>query len=327
MFLSLFFAFYIDEATCLFYARLITFIEMLVQISGGTPIKMLLLEECRSKKPSVVARLMGLDSIPARGKVRDDDNYLMNGLKAAFQQLQQQQQASEVEQQLKNARVLNSNTDLFLEFLEQPNSLFSKHLFQPQTTRITVLKPSITKRPTSIVVLKPTGDLASDQLITCRDINNGYIADDEVGSASDSELATSTSISREAKRKLSERLAFGSSDINFLERRYLRASGSTLGELLGVCEGSNEEHRKLSLKDKVSSFFFSRRKRTNAYSFPMFPEEGDHQDKCSSVTIAGRPESVSRSRPIESVARSAAATKGSFGRSLRAAALGWWRAR
>ncbi|MQM20566.1 hypothetical protein Taro_053589, partial [Colocasia esculenta] len=45
--------------------------------------------------------------------------------------------------------VLSSNRDLFLKFLEEPNSLFSKHLQElytvttaPQTKRITVLKPS-----------------------------------------------------------------------------------------------------------------------------------------------------------------------------------------
>ncbi|XP_042452553.1 uncharacterized protein LOC122037123 [Zingiber officinale] len=41
----------------------------------------------------------------------------------------------------------------------------------------------------------------------------------------------------------------------------------------------------------------------------MRMEAHDLQDKCSSVTIAGRPESVSRSRPIESVARSVAAAE------------------
>ncbi|XP_074573413.1 uncharacterized protein LOC141829806 [Curcuma longa] len=492
--------------------------------------------ESRSKKPSVVARLMGLDSIPVQksvasiGKVRDD-SYLMNGLKAAFQQWQQQEASAyvethhssasegdyrdvyEVEQQLKNAwveerypqkvryeqdfyrrrlalvrrkfmevkhlatngepfdseefqdpvEVLNSNRDLFLKFLEEPHTVFSKHLFEPQgvsvssgKTRITVLKPSNTtgrkghkfiKRqllsdetvgkvnrycwstglneqkchdlsgPTSIVVLKPTGgrsydmktipsgDLASDQLITSRDEvevvheeslgdnllldeesldnyrsnegilsseSSGYIADDssfdksdsvyfddEVGNASDLELATSAtedswdyinkfasplpgssisqiphspepSIIREAKKKLSERLAFVSSNINFLEQRYLSASRSTLGELLAVSEGSNKElthssksfktndkyteknsqnlsrlkslvvsssthgvnefnvgissssitkpiaqtlvpkskHRKLSLKDKVSSFFLSRSKRPSEDAHP-----------------------------------------------------------
>lgn len=47
--------------------------------------------------------------------------------------------------------VLSSNKDLFLQFLEEPNSLFSKHLKElhstpaaPQAKRITVLKPSRT---------------------------------------------------------------------------------------------------------------------------------------------------------------------------------------
>lgn len=478
--------------------------------------------ESRSTKPSVVVRLMGLDSIPvqksvaSKGKVRDD-SYLVNGLKAAFQQWQQQQTSAyvethlssasegdyrdvyEVEQQLKNSwveeqypqklryeqdfyrrrlalvhqkfmeakhlatndelfdseefqdpvKVLNSNRDSFLKFLEEPTSVFSKHLFKPQsvsvsagTTRITVLKPSNTtgrkgnrfierqllsdsdetvgkvnrhcwstglyeqkchdlSRPTRIVVLKPAGgrpydmktiprgDLASDQLVTSRDevevvseeslgnnlsseSSNGYIGDnssfdksdsvyfdDEVGSASDLEIATSAtedswdyinklasplpasfftqiphfpepSIIREAKKKLSERLAFVSSNINFLEQRYLGAFRSTLGELLAVSEGSNKElthstksfktkdayteknsqdlsrlkslvvsssthgvdefnvglssssitkpiaqmlvpkskHRKLSLKHKVSNFFFSRSKRPSEDTHP-----------------------------------------------------------
>ncbi|XP_043704974.1 uncharacterized protein LOC122654789 isoform X2 [Telopea speciosissima] len=47
--------------------------------------------------------------------------------------------------------VLSSNKDLFLKFLQEPNSLFSQHLYElqsipppPQTNRITVLKPSKT---------------------------------------------------------------------------------------------------------------------------------------------------------------------------------------
>ncbi|XP_042435174.1 uncharacterized protein LOC122021158 [Zingiber officinale] len=47
--------------------------------------------------------------------------------------------------------VLNSNRDLFLKFLEEPNSMFRKHVLEPQSvsqpsqmTRITVLKPSNT---------------------------------------------------------------------------------------------------------------------------------------------------------------------------------------
>ncbi|ONK70893.1 uncharacterized protein A4U43_C04F2610 [Asparagus officinalis] len=84
--------------------------------------------------------------------------------------------------------VLSSNRDLFLKFLEEPNSLFSKHLKElstpavPQTKRITILKPSRTvemrgehypltsggwdnnkpqrsstmNQPTRIVVLKPS---------------------------------------------------------------------------------------------------------------------------------------------------------------------------
>ncbi|XP_043721278.1 uncharacterized protein LOC122668810 [Telopea speciosissima] len=47
--------------------------------------------------------------------------------------------------------VLSSNKDVFLKFLQEPNSLFSQHLYElqsipppPQTNRITVLKPSKT---------------------------------------------------------------------------------------------------------------------------------------------------------------------------------------
>ncbi|XP_058101357.1 uncharacterized protein LOC131245724 isoform X2 [Magnolia sinica] len=47
--------------------------------------------------------------------------------------------------------ILSSNRDLFLQFLQEPNSLFTKHLSDlqsipppPQTKRITVLKPSMT---------------------------------------------------------------------------------------------------------------------------------------------------------------------------------------
>ncbi|KAJ9565007.1 hypothetical protein OSB04_000973 [Centaurea solstitialis] len=68
--------------------------------------------------------------------------------------------------------VLSSNKDLFLEFLQEPDSLFSRHLYNlesvappPNSRRITVLKPSklvespkvieSPAQPTRIVVLKP----------------------------------------------------------------------------------------------------------------------------------------------------------------------------
>ncbi|KAK8934571.1 hypothetical protein KSP39_PZI015086 [Platanthera zijinensis] len=53
--------------------------------------------------------------------------------------------------------VLSCNRDLFLKFLEEPNSLFSSHMEaphsipSPQTNRITVLKPSKTKETKSMV--------------------------------------------------------------------------------------------------------------------------------------------------------------------------------
>ncbi|CAL9155043.1 unnamed protein product [Musa hybrid cultivar] len=194
--------------------------------SGGTTIKMLMAQEIyddtesRHNPPSVVARLMGLDSTPFQqsvtvdGKIRNND-YLCNGLTGEFQHHQQQeceirsfshekdcrdvyevwQQPSKnilvkeqspqkvkydensyqrrmtlVQKKFMQAKqlatdgklldskefqdaveVLNSNRDLFLKFLEKPNSLFKKHLFEHQsfplpspTTSVTVLKPSNT---------------------------------------------------------------------------------------------------------------------------------------------------------------------------------------
>ncbi|CAL9779404.1 unnamed protein product [Musa acuminata subsp. burmannicoides] len=201
--------------------------------SGRTPIKMLLSQEMqgdaepRQKPPSVVARLMGLESFPvqrsvatsrkirSKGGLRDSSTGELRHLKDDFvdhpmayesrsfahekkdyrdvYEIQQQpsknvwvkdqspvkarhdensyqKRMDLVRQKFTEAKrlatdeklldskefqdaveVLNSNRDLFLQFLDEPNSLFTKQrlfdlqsisLPSPQRTRITVLKPS-----------------------------------------------------------------------------------------------------------------------------------------------------------------------------------------
>ncbi|XP_077252740.1 uncharacterized protein LOC143892178 [Tasmannia lanceolata] len=206
--------------------------------SNGTPMKMLIaqqmLKETESKsKPSVVARLMGLDTLPAQQPVSTlessfPERYLRNSSAKWGSMLNYRQQENafldkqipreihpsqayapeqlaykdvyEVWQQsssinynknqprqkghynensnerkmdlvrqkfteakrlatdekLRHSKefqdaleVLSSNRDLFLKFLQEPNSVFSKHGYEhdsippsPQTKRITVLKPS-----------------------------------------------------------------------------------------------------------------------------------------------------------------------------------------
>ncbi|CAL9057286.1 uncharacterized protein LOC103989929 [Musa acuminata AAA Group] len=199
--------------------------------SGRTPIKSLISQEMWDdtesiqNPPSVVARLMGLDSLPVQQSVKTDiknsDNSLTGELRHYRQQegdyldessacegqffthenkdyrdvYEVQQQPSEnvrvkdqsppkvryeeksyqmrmalVRQKFTEAKrlatdeklldskefqdaveVLNSNRDLFIKFLEEPNSFFTNHLFElqsvplrPAKTCITVLKPSST---------------------------------------------------------------------------------------------------------------------------------------------------------------------------------------
>ncbi|XP_074585664.1 uncharacterized protein LOC141841397 isoform X2 [Curcuma longa] len=195
------------------------------KISGGTPVKMLISQEMcgdtesTEKPPSVIARLMGLDSIPvqkwetSKQTVRIN-SYLSNGKrqegdcdrnsicevqpfnhKEYIDVYEVEQPAKDIwidEQSLRKARfvenshkirtalvrekffeakrlatsgklldsqefhdavkVLNSNRDLFIKFLEESNSVFTKQPLKPQclsllpsqTTPITVLKPSNT---------------------------------------------------------------------------------------------------------------------------------------------------------------------------------------
>ncbi|CAA6655376.1 unnamed protein product [Spirodela intermedia] len=180
--------------------------------SGGTPMKMLIAHEMsketenKQKPPGVVARLMGLDALPAQQPAASPHNIhlpqmrresLVRGqqeksaqqdvCKDVYEVWPQQPQPSYcrdqqlplpsekrmdlVRQKFMEAKrlatdqrllqskefqdaleVLSSNRDLFLKFLEEPNSLFSHHLQElqgspeamaaPQTKRITVLKPS-----------------------------------------------------------------------------------------------------------------------------------------------------------------------------------------
>ncbi|KDP26434.1 hypothetical protein JCGZ_17592 [Jatropha curcas] len=266
--------------------------------------------------------------------------------------------------------VLSSNRDLLLKFLEEPNSMFSPHLYDmqpippPETKRITVLRPSkvinnekfaglgkkcdkqakkpeqtgqatvweksnsgysptfanqrfeeYPSQPTRIVVLKPSpgkthdtkplvsppssssrtmqgeefyeleDDEAQEPMEVAKEVtqqtllssvfSNGYIGDDSsfnrseneypVGNLSDSEIMSPTSrhswdyinrfgspyssssfsrascspessVSREAKKRLSERWAMMASNGSSQEQKATRRSSSTLGEMLALSE-------------------------------------------------------------------------------------------
>ncbi|KAH7662783.1 hypothetical protein IHE45_14G011000 [Dioscorea alata] len=167
--------------------------------SCGTPMKMLIAQEMSKeiesnrKPPSVVAKLMGLDTMPVptrQRSIRESSSY-----KDVYEVRQQPSQASCVNDQQQQRgklnehsnqkkmalvrqkfteakrlatdksflhskqfqealEVLSSNQDLFLKFLDEPNSLLSKHLNQINTTtssgqvrHITVLKPSNAVEP------------------------------------------------------------------------------------------------------------------------------------------------------------------------------------
>ncbi|KAG1359694.1 hypothetical protein COCNU_08G011400 [Cocos nucifera] len=200
--------------------------------SGGTPMKMLIHQEMwkeaelKQKPPNVVARLMGLDTLPVqqsvlsakkssqdgyshslagplRGYRLQEDDYFhkpvqceipheKHGYKDVYEIWQKPSKISHIKDQPSQhgrydensyekrmtlvrqkfieakrlatdekllqskefqdaLEVLSSNRDLFLKFLEEPNSLFSKHLHElqaisppSQTKHITVLKPSKT---------------------------------------------------------------------------------------------------------------------------------------------------------------------------------------
>ncbi|XP_024018418.1 uncharacterized protein LOC21399001 isoform X2 [Morus notabilis] len=301
--------------------------------------------------------------------------------------------------------VLSSNRDLFLKFLQEPNSLFSQHLYElqstppPETKRITVLRPSkivdnekfsvsrqksdkhIRKaaqtgqgavrdknntghssifsspkvdecpiQPTRIVVLKPstgkTHDIRAvasspvssprilhgentyedpeddearesremakeitrhmrdnlmghrrDETLISSVFSNGYTGDESSFNKSENEYAAEnlsdsevvspssrhswdyinrlsspfssssfsrascspeSSVSREAKKRLSERWAMVASNGNSQEQRHVRRSSSTLGEMLALSDmkksvrTEDEINREQELRESVS---------------------------------------------------------------------------
>ncbi|CBI37234.3 unnamed protein product, partial [Vitis vinifera] len=143
--------------------------------------------DLKHNPPGVVAKLMGLDALPGRQPDLSPQRSHSNDVHEIWQQSQktnyirdkspqkgrQGDNANEkkmalVRQKFNEAKslatdeklrqskefqdaleVLSSNRDLFLKFLQEPNSLFTQHLYElqsipapPDTKRITVLKPS-----------------------------------------------------------------------------------------------------------------------------------------------------------------------------------------
>ena len=167
--------------------------------------------ETKPKPPSVVAKLMGLDTLPATTYPQNRCSGMpiqQENCKDVYEVMPQQRLSSErrmdlVRQKFMEAKrlatdqrllqskefqealeVLSSNRDLFLKFLEEPNSLFSQNLAVAEAAvvppppplppkRITVLKPLksvdickkasfVAPQPTRIVVLKPSTKIAQE---------------------------------------------------------------------------------------------------------------------------------------------------------------------
>ncbi|KAK1437354.1 hypothetical protein QVD17_03145 [Tagetes erecta] len=379
--------------------------------SNGTLIKMLIAQEmskeedCKQSPSNLVAKLMGLDSLPHqhqldsashtsqsgslellhqehgfmeseskhqinrhldRGEYKDVYEVCENGSPQKGRCSEKQKMALVREKFMEAKRlstddkfrqskqfqdaleVLSSNKDMFLKFLQEPNSLFSQNLYNlqfiqppPDSRRITILKPSklVDKetlfcnkngsdilfspkcckiddnptQPTRIVVLKPSSlkphnikaassspssstllsdvfdgypeeirnemsdnlsGLRKDETLISSVHSNGYIGDDSsyckseidytTGNLSDSEAVSPPSrqswddinrfnshycasssrtsyspespVCREAKKRLSERWAMMSSNKNVQERRQIKRSSSTLGDMLALSD-------------------------------------------------------------------------------------------
>jgi Protein of unknown function (DUF3741) len=178
---------------------------------GGTPIKMLIEEEMwreetetNQNPPSVIAKLMGLNEFPESISENIAPRRIENSRKSdrSYEKKMAlvRQKFAEAKHMAANEKLfhskefqdalqfLSSNKDLFVKFLEEPNSLFSNNNGPPtpEIKHITVLKPSsesiqklpkehcslgdrdieisLTKppHPTRIVVLKPSLDNIHD---------------------------------------------------------------------------------------------------------------------------------------------------------------------
>ncbi|KAF2574670.1 hypothetical protein F2Q70_00001977 [Brassica cretica] len=310
---------------------------------NGTPIKKLLEEEMSKEmeltvgSTNLVAKLMGLDSFPhangskprlrrslSHGECRDVfeilDKPAMDIVREKFleaKRLVTDEKLRHSEEFQEAMKVLSSNKELFLEFLQESNNFFSHHLTE-KSKRITILKPSKTidddeklgeeaaaveedypkKQSTRIVVLKPTNGLVTkasscptsprglleerkakdvvvrrvkkqDENSHSSVFSNGYIVDDSYDA--DSEIMSpvsrhswdyinkydspfsssspfsrasgspeeSSSVCREAKKRLSERWALmAASSENLQEEKVIEKKGGniSLGDMLALSD-------------------------------------------------------------------------------------------
>ncbi|XP_013612371.1 PREDICTED: uncharacterized protein LOC106318785 [Brassica oleracea var. oleracea] len=310
---------------------------------NGTPIKKLLEEEMSKEmeltvgSTNLVAKLMGLDSFPhansskprlrrslSHGECRDVFEILdkpgMDIVREKFleaKRLVTDEKLRHSEEFQEAMKVLSSNKELFLEFLQESNNFFSHHLTE-KSKRITILKPSKTidddeklgeeaaaveedypkKQSTRIVVLKPTNGLVTkasscptsprglleerkakdvvarrvkkqDENSHSSVFSNGYIVDDSYDA--DSEIMSpvsrhswdyinkydspfsssspfsrasgspeeSSSVCREAKKRLSERWALmAASSENLQEEKVIEKKGGniSLGDMLALSD-------------------------------------------------------------------------------------------
>ncbi|CAG7861749.1 unnamed protein product [Brassica rapa] len=315
---------------------------------NGTPIKKLLEEEMSKEmeltvgSTNLVAKLMGLDSFPhansskprlrrslSHGECRDVFEILdkpgMDIVREKFleaKRLVTDEKLRHSEEFQEAMKVLSSNKELFLEFLQESNNFFSHHLPE-KSKRITILKPSKTidddeklgeeaaaaieedyprKQSTRIVVLKPTNGLVTkasscptsprglleerkandvvvrrvkrqDETSHSSVFSNGYIVDDSYDA--DSEIMSpvsrhswdyinkydspfsssspfsrasgsqeeSSSVCREAKKRLSERWALmAASNQNLQEEKVIEKKGGniSLGDMLALSDSMTD---------------------------------------------------------------------------------------
>ncbi|KAJ0927144.1 hypothetical protein HanRHA438_Chr04g0179361 [Helianthus annuus] len=132
--------------------------------------------------------------------------------------------------------VLSSNKDLFLQLLQEPNSLFSKHQNLPSVPPlpdskcITVLKPS---KLSDAHKLPSSGKKNGKQV-------NGIVWDKYDGNPNKPNQPTRIVVLKpstgKAKKRLSERWAMMSLNGNVQEQRHVRRSSSTLGEMLALSD-------------------------------------------------------------------------------------------
>ncbi|RVW53647.1 hypothetical protein CK203_068953 [Vitis vinifera] len=160
--------------------------------------------------------------------------------------------------------VLSSNRDLFLKFLQEPNSLFTQHLYElqsipapPDTKRITVLKPSKVmdnnkfaasgkkiekqiRKPVQIVVLKPSPSKAHEIKVVVSPPSSSprVLCDEDFhGEPDDDEACESREVAKEITRQMRENLSAHRRDETLLSSVF---SNGYIGDESSFTKSENE---------------------------------------------------------------------------------------